>query len=296
MNRPLLILSLLPLLSCTPRAPEPAANAEPNLSMFPTPAAAPRDANAEPPMLVHVSVYRIALPAKSISGNEEFWKHVEEDGLVDIVTHDLLYNNGFRVGVAPRTDWDYFKKIFESQNLISQETRTAGVKATVIEMQLRPGVLRQLITFFHPTNGLVGQVYDRCENAMTLRFEPVPRRPGDVRVTATPLLRSERTELMFTVRNEMHELKFIHPEYVFDMKLAVDVPLDHFLIIAPSPESDISTSLGRRFLFQENDGQEFEQVLLISPQPFQLEKKPTTGPTTAPALPTPLNGLIEERR
>ena len=87
---------------------------------------------------------------------------------------------------------------------------------------------------------------------------------------------------MFTVRNEVHELKFVQPEFLFDMKLSVDVPLDHFLIIAPSPEADISSSLGRRFLYLDGNGQQFEQMLLISPQPFQLNKKPTSQPTSAP--------------
>ena len=67
------------------------------------------------------------------------------------------------------------------------------------------------------------------------------------------------------------------------MKLSVDVPLDHFLIVAPSTDSDISTSLGRRFLYLDGNGQEFEQVLLISPQPFQFNEKASTQPTTLPA-------------
>ena len=146
-------------------------------------------------MLVSLSVYRIAVPAKSVSHNEGFWKHVSEDGIVDVATHDLLYDNGFRVGVAPRGDWDYFKSIIEANNLVSQETRSASVTAATIELPLRPGVLRQFITYFHPANGLVGQMYDRCENAMTIHFEPVPRHPGDVRVVVTPLLRSEKTEI-----------------------------------------------------------------------------------------------------
>ena len=111
--------------------------------------------------------------------------------------------------------------------------------------------------------------------------EPEPRKPGDVRVTVTPLLRAERTELKYTIRNEVQELNFVHPEYLFDMKLSVDVPIDQFLIIAPSPDADSSTSLGRNFLYQEGEGQEFEQMLIISPQAFQMEKKPTTAPSSA---------------
>ena len=280
-----LSLLLFPLLAGCPHDP-PAAKAEPPvgfLSIFPSVPVAPHDANPDPPMFVQLSVYRMAVPVKAVSRNEVFWKHVSEDGAVDVGTHDLLFANGVRVGIAPRGDWDYFKKILESNSVITQKSGSSGVMATTIEMPLKQKVSQQFITFFHPVNGLVGQVYDRCENSMMIRFEPVPRQPGDVRLTVTPMLRAERTELMYTVRNEVRELNFVQPEYLFDMKLSVDVPLDHFLIIAPSSDADISTSVGRRFLYLDGNGQEFEQVLLISPQPFQFnDKSPTTGPTTLP--------------
>src|SRR6185437_11101074 len=124
---------------------------------------------------------------------------------VDVGTHDLLFANGFRVGIAPRTDWDYFKQIIESNNVVSQMTAASGVTASTLEIPVKSKVLKQFITYFHPVNGLVGQMYDRCDNAMTVRFEPVPRKSGEVRVTVTPLLRAERTELMYTIRNEVQE-------------------------------------------------------------------------------------------
>lgn len=278
---PLLCLSLA---GCGDTAQKPKDNAAtPSLSMFPTAPVNPHDANPAPSLFVNLTVYRLALPAKSISHNEDFWKHVNEDDAVDVGTHELLFANGFRVGVAPRGDWDYFKKILELHNVLSQQTGSSGQTGNTIEMPLKEKILQQFITWFHPTNGLVGQVYDRSDNLMTIRFETVPKNPGDVRVTVTPLIRAERTELMYTVRNEIQELNFVQPEHLFDLKLSVDVPLDHFLIIAPSGDADLSTSLGRKFLYQQANGQEFEQVLLISPQPFQFEKKPTTGPATAPS-------------
>ena len=278
-------LLLLPILAGCPENP-PKAKVDPSvgfLSNFPSAPTTARDANPDPPMFVQLSVYRLAVPARAVSHNEEFWKHVTEDNVVDVGAHDLLFANGVRVGIAPRGDWDYFKKILEANSVITQKTSSSGVAATTIEMPLKQKVPQQFITFFHPVNGLVGQVYDRCENSMMIRFEPVPRQPGDVRLTITPMLRAERTELMYTVRNESRELNFVQPEYLFDMKLSVDVPLDHFLIVAPSTDSDISTSLGRRFLYLDGNGQEFEQVLLISPQPFQFNEKASTQPTTLPA-------------
>ena len=275
------VLMLSLLAGCHPEGGSK-ANTDQKLSLFPPPAAAKRDANPEPSLLVHLSVYRILVPAKSISHNEEFWKHVSEDEALDVGAHDLLFANGFRAGLAPRADWDYFKQIIESNNIVSQMTAASGVTTSSFEIPVKSKILKQFITFFHPINGLVGQMYDRCENSIAVRFEPVPRKPGEVRVTVTPLLRAERTELLYTNRNEVWEYNFVHPEYLFDLKLSVDVPIDQFLIVAPSPDADVSTSLGRKFLYQDGEGQEFEQMLLISPQPFRLEKKATTVPSSPP--------------
>jgi len=57
------------------------------------------------------------------------------------------------------------------------------------------------------------------------------------------------------------------------------VPLDHFLIIGPSTDADHVSSLGHKLLYQQIDGQEFETVLVIAPQPFRFEQ-PTTAPST----------------
>ncbi len=239
----------------------------------------PQDAVPEPMLLVHLTVYRVLVPARAISHDEEFWKHIDEHA-VDASTYEQLYMNGIRVGVAPRTDWDYFKKILESDAPVTQVTQATSVAAT-IEMPVNKDVAEQFIAYYHPLNGLVGQMYGRSENAITVRFGPVPRHPGDVRLTVTPLVRSQRTEVQYTVRNEEMVRDFVRPEYLFDIKLMVDVPLNNFLVVAPSADADNSSSLGRKFLYTDGNGQQFEQVLLISPQPFQFEK-PTTAPTTRP--------------
>jgi hypothetical protein len=272
---------LLPgLISCQEKAPKPQGRANPApISMFTD---APRDPVPDPTLLISLSVYRISVPARAVSHNEGFWKHVNEDNLVDVGTHDILFSNGFRAGVAPRSDWDYFKNILESNPVMSQLTRSSSMEAASFELPLKQNVIDQFIFYFHPTNGLIGQKYDRCNNSLMIRFEPTPKRPGFVRITVTPRLLSERTELVWTVRNNVRELTFEHPDTLFEMKLTVDVPLDQFLIVAPSQEADASSSLGRKFLYHESNGQEFESLLLISPQPFQLDKNSGGKPTTAP--------------
>jgi len=49
---------------------------------------------------LHAYMLRIAVPYGTLSGNEEFWKRIDEHSL-DPGTYDLLYRSGVRVGQAP---------------------------------------------------------------------------------------------------------------------------------------------------------------------------------------------------
>ena len=240
------------------------------------------DAQPEPAMLVNLSIYRILVPSKTISRNEDFWKHAIEDEPLDVAVRERLLANGFRVGIASRNDWPFFKNAMENYSLISQMTGTASTTASQIEMPVKTGLMSQRLLWLHSDYGLIGDMYDKSENVLTVHFVPIRRRPGDVRISLTPMIRVERTEIKYTVRNEAQELTFVHPEYIFDLRLMADIPLDHFLIVGTSTHADAATSLGRAFLIQENNGQEYEQLLLISPQPFQLNA-PTSKAATKPA-------------
>jgi hypothetical protein len=231
-----------------------------------------------PRLLIGMYVYKLRVPLRTVSHDEVFWKHVDEQNL-DIGTHDLLWANGFRVGTAPREDWDYFKKVLQKQRLVSQLTGASSVDASQIDMPLQQNVPEEFVAYFHPTKGLVGQIYDQCDVSMLINFESTPRSPGDVRITATPKFLSQRTEIGYTALNQPLPQLYVRPEYLFDLKLQLDVPLDHFLIIGPSTDADHVSSLGHKLLYQQVNGQEFETVLVIAPQPFRFEQ-PTTAPST----------------
>ena len=290
MRKPLCLL-LLPLIAgCASKpqkddaatAPSGATKPQP-MVVFPHETPGPKDARPEPSLLVSLTVYRIAVPVKTVSHNEEFWKHVVENGPIEPAVHELLFANGVRVGIAPRDDWEYFRHILEVNPAVFQKTGATGNNlGTTIEMPLRQHVLQQFVTWFNAKSGLVGQMYDRSDNSMEIYFKPVPRQLGDVSVTVTPQIREERTELRYTVRNNAQELTFVHPDQKFDLQLSVNVPLNNFLIIAPSADADISSSIGHTFLHEESPGQEYETILLISPQPFQLEG-PKPPAATKPA-------------
>jgi hypothetical protein len=201
-----------------------------------------------------------------------------------VAQHDILFTNGFRVGVAPREDWDYFKAILERDTVISQLTGSGGLGGSSMEMPFKQAVPEDTIFYLHPTKGLVGQIYDKHDEAMNITFKPVPRHPGDVRIGATPVFISQRTEIFYTARNEAEPTTmFGHKHYEFDLNLQVDVPLDRFLIIAPSADaSDLSASLGHKMMCFNVNGEQYETVLILSPQPFVFDRA-TTQPATQPA-------------
>src|SRR5438105_15922029 len=102
MRKPLRLL-LLPLLAgCASKPPNPdtgtaAGTTKPQpMVVFPHEAPGPKDARPEPSLLVSLSVYRITIPVRTVSHNEEFWKHVVDAGPIDAGTHQLLFANRLR--------------------------------------------------------------------------------------------------------------------------------------------------------------------------------------------------------
>src|SRR5688500_11404125 len=57
--------------------------------------------------IVRLEVLQLVVPLGAVSRSEEFWKHVEEQR-IDVGTYDLLRKNGWRLGIAPTSEWNYF--------------------------------------------------------------------------------------------------------------------------------------------------------------------------------------------
>ena len=283
MRKLILGLMCIGLTGCPPNKPAPTGNTNPG-GVTPAHTGGRTDLDPQPdvPVVINLSIYHVAVPVRSISASSAFWKHVDENSL-DVDTKDLMQFNGFRVGLASQSDWDYFKAIFNKQSLISQKSGgTAMNGPSVVDMPFRQNIDREYIAWFDPAYQLAGQTFDRCDNWMVVRFEPVRRTPGTVRVKLTPKVRSQRTELRYTVLEKPIESTLVRPEYLWDVLAQIDIPLDHFLVVAPTPEKSDGPTLGHNFLVADGDGEQSEHLLVISPQPFRIDTSPE-APTTKPA-------------
>ncbi len=236
-----------------------------------------RESAISRPVVVQLSVYEVTVPAGTVSSNDAFWRHADENA-VDPSTHDQLWRNGLRVGLAPQADWDYFKNILTLNPAKTQRSVSASAGQQQMALPVRQNILYQLICYIDSNNELAGRSFERSENFIAISFMPSIRKNGNVRVEVCPVVRAERTELVHTVRNNEVEIQEVRPEHFYDVNLKAEIPAEQFLIIAPSPEAVSPLLLGHAFLCSDGVTNRLEKVLILSPQPFRYEA-PATRPT-----------------
>jgi hypothetical protein len=125
----------------------------------------------------------------------------------------------------------------------------------------------QTIFQFDRQNQAVGRTFDRSDNYLNLSFQKVPRRPGDVRFALAPVVKSQRKRIEYSVLNDEMEIDLKSAQALYT-NLIVDVPAEHFVIVAPSAEASWPSSLGHAFLVSDNAAEQTEQVLILVAQPL----------------------------
>jgi hypothetical protein len=234
----------------------------------PAPDGAPRDAAPAQMVVFQMDIYRLAVPFGTFSSNEEFWKRMDED-CVDPATRDILSNNGIRVGQAPQIELKFFQK-FMDQKPQMQRLSTLASEAKKLELEMTKELPTQRIARFDAHNLLSMRDYDRSSNVINMAFEPTPRKPGFVRVTLCPVVRSHRKRFEFTPLNNENEIQYVEPELLYDLNLRVDIPKDRFFIVMPSPDAEQPSTVGAAFLTKQGHTDRQEEVLLIIPRPVLL--------------------------
>lgn len=230
---------------------------------------APKDPQPAIDVVFAVDIYQLVLPFGAISQNAEFWDRLDEQRL-DPAIYDVLQRNGIRVGEASFADWDFFKRIIEQHPGTSAQAVSVAKEAKNLEIMMKKGVQLQDIWHFDQRNVLAGRTFDKGDNIFSVSFEPTPRRPGEMRLLVAPIVRADRKRLEYSVLNdERAEVKLVNDEMLYACNLRLDVPLQSFIVIAPSPEASWPLSVGHAFMITQGKAQLEEQVLIIVPKPFQ---------------------------
>jgi hypothetical protein len=230
----------------------------------------PKDAQSSVNIIFRLQTYQLCVPAGTISRNEAFWKRIDEH-CVDVATAENLLKNGFRVGLAPLTEWEHLNNLIQQNPGTASHADSVGREAKNIELEMRKSVPYQTISYIDADNQLRGASFDRCENIVNVSYQPTPRKVGSARISLAPMVRTTRKRLEFSpANNEEREIVFKSDES-FYLNLVVDVPVNNILVLAPSSDASAETSLGHAFLMKDDPAEQFEQVILIFPRPTRIE-------------------------
>lgn len=239
------------------------------------PTAAPDAASTETKGAVQVEVYAVSVPRGDVSANEEFWKRVDEDSLIDHTRYEALFANGFRVGVARNDQWDYFKKALEKSPAKYQRNALTVTDEQSVEVPVRQGVAEENLSFFSPGNPLELKSYADSDNLLALSFQASPHQGDSCRVALTPVVRSNQERLTYSQTNEEVRLKYQKTERLYDLKFTAEIPFGSFLVVSPSTDVARESSIGRNFLVIDDTAEQHELVLLVVPTKVVL--KPIEG-------------------
>lgn len=217
---------------------------------------------------VEIKIYAVVIPRGSVSSNEMFWKRVDENAL-DPGRYQLLFSNGFRVGVAQQEDWGYFRDLLDRYPVRHQLSGITAVDETRIEVPVRKAVATETLSYFASNGMHEMRTHVECDNVLSFGFVPAPRRRDAARVALTPVVREQKERLSLERDGEEKSLKITVPTRYYDLSLSVEVPFGRFLVISPSTDVALSTSIGRNFLLFDGEAEQSELVLLVVPTPVQ---------------------------
>jgi hypothetical protein len=248
-----------------------------SLTAHPVQPADPRDPPPELPLLVHLDIYQLDLPVGAVSRNDALWKRVDEQVVgAGEATTDLLYKNGLRCGVAPRSEWSFVRDLLAAQPGRMRQTTINGTHGDAVTLEMDKPIDSEDIFYFDASNQLIGRSYESCVNGVSLSFQPAPRKQGSVRLALAPTIRGQRRRMEFTPSNQEYESPFTEVTRFYDLNLRIDVADDSFLVVAPSEDARRATSIGARFFTTEDKSERLERVLLIVPSFLRLDGKPVT--------------------
>jgi hypothetical protein len=237
----------------------------------------------DPPVIfrpqANLSVYRINAAAGASTANEALWKHIDE-AAVDAATYDLLFRNGLRVGRGRMADWDLVMGMLDEGPVKREPDVYIAAGSRDIELPMRQKVVEQTIYHFNERNEFSMRSFDESDNILCVEFSTAPRKAGDVRIRLCPMVRSLRKRLVPIGDIETREIEVRSDERFYPLNLSTDVPLDGFLIVAPSPEARSAMSLGGSFLMKPGVAQRLEEVLIFVPQAIR-PKTPTPAEANA---------------
>ncbi|MGA3067674.1 MAG: hypothetical protein ABSF29_12595 [Tepidisphaeraceae bacterium] len=270
------ILPALLLAACTARPaavsappPSPPAPADPTIKIIPAPSSQYTAAQAKISQVIFVTMYTFDMPRGTVSGDEKFWKPVDETAL-DVATYDRLLRNGLRVGRAPLWAWPGMAKKVDREVVsyrIDRFTTFSGGDSLYVNMA--PPMDDELL-FTLDRHGATGRWYDNCQNRFDFSFRWEKHLDDTLRVNVCPLITVHRQRWDYFLSDDPIERRLVQDEYLWDLAIRMDLTADQFLVVAPSADADDPYRVGYQFLTHDGPAYRTEQLMVLARTPVPI--------------------------
>ena len=221
---------------------------------------------------VRLRVYGLDLPPGGFTDNPALWRRLDNAPL-GVAGTEVLWANGVRAAIGSTAQVD---DVIDAAGLApagGTAALSADDRPRTIDLDRGPGDShgpgRQTVVRFDANKDAHGRTYRDARNRLVIEFAPAPGNEA-TRVTVSPVVQSERSRLRVRADGGEYEVDRVRDEAAIDLGLSVDLADGQFLLVAPSPDSDRVTSVGRAFFRRESAGQVKESGLLIVPERVTL--------------------------
>ena len=229
----------------------------------------PADAQPAQTTVIALQIYEVAVPRGRISDDVPLWFGLDERA-TGVATYDVLWANGFRVGVGGAGELDAIREALRAEQAVrAQVVPPLGATRHTYYAD-RPPAGEQTLFWFDERKRSHGRTFADVQNRLAIEF--APGRDDTVRLTITPVVRSAVGRTRVTATGEDYVVEEVRDEAAFDLDARLTLPLGGFALVAPSPDADRATSLGHAFLTSGDAAPRTETALLIVPQRVGLRQ------------------------
>ncbi len=240
-----------------------------DVSATPQRAEAPTEPGSPIPTAIGLQVFEVRVPRGLVSDDPDVWFPLDEQAL-PIAVYDVLWANGFRVGVGGETE------LVEIRGTLATEQATralvvpplnANRHTYFVDLPTEPNA-EQTLFWFDEQKRPSGRTFIDFQNRIAIEFASTDS--DAVRLSVTPVVRSTVGRTRVTSAGEDYVVEEVRDAAAFDLNIRLTLRLGEFALLAPSPDAARATSLGRAFLTNAPNVPPTETVLLIVPQRVSL--------------------------
>jgi len=228
----------------------------------------PLTASARPRVIrVNLSILHVKVPHSEAATMELVWNHLHED-MLDSETQRLLQRNGLRIGAGHVDHWAPIKAVFDSIEgaVVNQAEPVRLPEWVPLDLELDLAPTPRMIFFLDRQGDLSGASFPDCRKIFKIAHAVDRRHADRIHLKVMPEVRQSAVGKRW-IRTPigMSEVATYSGRQYRELAFKVELHAGQFLVLAPGKTADIEGLIGRVFLTETFDNEQFDSYIFIRP-------------------------------